>query len=294
MRRTGFLVAKESRGKAHAADRKADRSRLPVRGRRRFADTTLARAGYWKPLGGCLSEPAAQAYYRPGTDRSRSKDLSLTRLRHSPYCDGMSRMDARSAMIDAAERIVAERGLAALTLRAVQTESGQANKSAAQYHFGSRQGLLEAVIENRMRSVDDARRVLLDSLTMPTSRDLVEALVQPFADATLRRDGSCYARFLAQAIFAPELGHLIDEHLRGDSFRTVWNRLVEISPLPRNITLLRMSSVMTLMLSALAAHEGRGVPRRTVDVIVTDLVDSCLALLDGPPSTGDRREAARA
>ena len=40
-------------------------------------------------------------------------------------------------MITTAERIVAERGLTAMSLRVVQRESGQRNKSAAQYHFGS-------------------------------------------------------------------------------------------------------------------------------------------------------------
>lgn len=188
-------------------------------------------------------------------------------------------------MIDAAERMVAEQGMAALTLRAVQVASGQANKSAAQYHFGSRQGLLEAVIEHRMRAVDDARRGMLDSLSSVSMRALVVALVLPLAEATLRRDGSCFARFLAQAIFAPELGHLLDEQLRGDSFSTVWGQLVESSPLPRNITLLRMSSVLLLMLSTLAAHEGRGLPRRAIDTVVADLVDSCVALLEAPSST---------
>ncbi len=36
----------------------------------------------------------------------------------------------------AAERIVAERGMPALTLKDVQLAANQANKSAAKYHFG--------------------------------------------------------------------------------------------------------------------------------------------------------------
>ena len=91
-------------------------------------------------------------------------------------------------MIDAAERLVAERGLAALTLRDVQTEAGQANKSAAQYHFGSREGLLAAVVESRMRPAGERRRELLDTIDLdanpPTMRALVEALVLPLAEQT--------------------------------------------------------------------------------------------------------------
>ena len=47
-------------------------------------------------------------------------------------------------MIDAGERLAAERGIAAMSLREVQAAAGQRNKSAAQYHFGSRTGLIEA------------------------------------------------------------------------------------------------------------------------------------------------------
>ena len=59
---------------------------------------------------------------------------------------------AREQMIDAAERLASERGLGAMSLRDVMAEAGQRNKSAAQYHFGSREGLVEAVIEARMAS----------------------------------------------------------------------------------------------------------------------------------------------
>ena len=112
-------------------------------------------------------------------------------------------------MIDAAERLVAERGLAALTLRDVQTEAGQANKSAAQYHFGSREGLLAAVVESRMRPAGERRRELLDTIDLdanpPTMRALVEALVLPLAEQTIYREGTLYARFLVQSIFDPAM-----------------------------------------------------------------------------------------
>jgi AcrR family transcriptional regulator len=201
----------------------------------------------------------------------------------------MPKTDARTAMIDAAERIVAEQGLAALTLRDVQTEAGQANKSAAQYHFGSRQGLLEAVLEDRARPIDEERRARLEALDAPTTRQLVEALVRPLAAATLYRGASCHARFLAQAIFAPELSELMARQLRAGSAQTVWDRLVSQSRLPRNIAMLRLSSVTTLVLSALAAHEGRGLPRRAADLVITDLVDTCVGVLEAPSTVSPSR-----
>ena len=52
---------------------------------------------------------------------------------------------AREAMIRAAERLFSERGIEAVSLREVGAVAGQRNNSAAQYHFGTREGLVDAV-----------------------------------------------------------------------------------------------------------------------------------------------------
>ena len=48
-------------------------------------------------------------------------------------------------MITAARRILARDGLSALTLEAVSAEAG-VNKASTRYHFGGKQGLVEAVV----------------------------------------------------------------------------------------------------------------------------------------------------
>src|SRR5690606_16402397 len=102
----------------------------------------------------------------------------------------------------------------AMSLRVVQQESGQRNKSAAQYHFGSRDGLIEAVLATRMGAVNERRRELLDAIDRDDRelgadgdtgdrasrlRRLVEALVRPVAEQTIMVPESCWARFVVQA-----------------------------------------------------------------------------------------------
>ena len=73
-------------------------------------------------------------------------------------------------MIDAAERLVAEKGLAALTVQAVQDAAGQRNKSAVQYHFGGRDGLVRALLAARMDEPNQERTaMLLDLGSEPTT-----------------------------------------------------------------------------------------------------------------------------
>ena len=49
---------------------------------------------------------------------------------------------ARQAIVEAAERLFAERGIEAVSLRDVSAAAGQRNHSAAQYHFGDRAQLV--------------------------------------------------------------------------------------------------------------------------------------------------------
>lgn len=196
-------------------------------------------------------------------------------------------------MIDAAERIVAERGLSALTLRQVQLAAGQSNKSAAQYHFGSRDGLVTAILEDRTESVERRRRQLLDRSASPNPRDLVEALVTPLAERILGSPGSTYGRFLAQAMLDPELAGLIGAHL-AQGFFEVQQRLRATSPLPADVAAWRVNSLAGYVVGALAAAEAHAPANAAhamdppvalaAEAITTSLVDACHSILTGPHS----------
>jgi AcrR family transcriptional regulator len=64
--------------------------------------------------------------------------------------------DTRDRILDAAERLFAERGFAATSLRALTQEAG-VHLAAANYHFGSKRELLRTVIERRVGGVNEER-----------------------------------------------------------------------------------------------------------------------------------------
>lgn len=194
--------------------------------------------------------------------------------------------NSRQAMIDAAERIVAERGMTALTLKDVQDAAGQANKSAAKYHFGSREGLIDAIVEARMTPANLRRQEMLDeidaSASAPTARQAVEALILPLAAETLKREGSFYARFLVQVTNDPALAEFVQKHLSAESFRRVRDLIVGLARAPHDVAGWRVVSIINLSLVTLARWEKHERTEGRTEAIVSDLVDTCVAVLEAP------------
>ncbi|WP_459980028.1 helix-turn-helix domain-containing protein, partial [Mycobacterium avium] len=52
----------------------------------------------------------------------------------------------RLMLIEVAERLFAGRGIEAVTLKEIQQAAGQSNASVIRYHFGSRDGLIRALV----------------------------------------------------------------------------------------------------------------------------------------------------
>src|SRR5262245_66312685 len=103
----------------------------------------------------------------------------------------------RERLILAAERLFAERGIGGVSLREIGSAAGQRNNSAAQYHFDTKQGLVDAIYEYRMQSINERRLALIQQIERENRtgdlRALVAALVHPLAESL--HPGSYYARF---------------------------------------------------------------------------------------------------
>lgn len=97
----------------------------------------------------------------------------------------MATDDTKTTILDAAERLFAERGFAATSLREL-TGRANANLAAVNYHFGSKEGLAIAVLARRLGPINAERRRRLDMLaTGPTVEAIVRAFLEPvFRTAT--------------------------------------------------------------------------------------------------------------
>jgi AcrR family transcriptional regulator len=72
-------------------------------------------------------------------------------------------------ILEAAKKILSERGYSRLTLQAVEEESGEYRALVA-YYFGSKKGLVDAIIESLMDAEDEALRDHLEGIDDPEER----------------------------------------------------------------------------------------------------------------------------
>ena len=57
--------------------------------------------------------------------------------------------ETRRLLMQAAEKLIAEKGLEQVSIREILNEAGQNNTSALQYHFGNLNGLIAAIHAER-------------------------------------------------------------------------------------------------------------------------------------------------
>lgn len=104
----------------------------------------------------------------------------------------------RALLVETAERLFAERGIGAVSVRQVNKEAGL-GAAAVHYHFGSKEVLIETVVQRLgdpvVAGILDGCRRLLAQERHPTARDLVEVWAAPSIDL-LADDLSRGARWL--------------------------------------------------------------------------------------------------
>lgn len=111
-----------------------------------------------------------------------------------PVSDKSTKADkTRHDIVRAAEKLFAERGFRAMTLREV-TREAKVNLAAVNYHFGSKRALMLAVIRNRIEPINAERMQRLNALIteyapapIPLER-IFDALFRPLFEGT-KKDG---------------------------------------------------------------------------------------------------------
>jgi len=121
--------------------------------------------------------------------------------------------DARTQILRAAGRLLADKGLEGVSLREITRSAGQRNTTALQYHFGDREGLLRAHMDLHVPRVSVRRHVLLDHLVSRgdvTLREAAGILVTPLVAELQDEDGADFLQVASHLVNRSEA--LVDPH----------------------------------------------------------------------------------
>lgn len=103
----------------------------------------------------------------------------------------LTETDPKSRILDAAESLFIEQGVAGTSLRSINTAAGM-NPAAVHYHFGSKETLLLEVMRRRVDPANRQRLELLDALERDAAGEPVELeeLIASFLGPALAGDHS--------------------------------------------------------------------------------------------------------
>jgi len=210
--------------------------------------------------------------------------------------------ETQTALMHAAEKLIAAHGIENVTIRDIIAAAGQKNESALQYHFGSLAGLVEAIHQHRSLETQTRRAELLSALltrtNRPTLRELCELMVRPAFE--LARESAGFRRFV-QA-FGHELALTDASALArvssygggGDSGQRLGDLLRSALPhLDDEGYQLRMEGAVRLCAASIyhQARQRQAFRGRRAELFLNHLIDALVGLLSAPVSTETRASA---
>lgn len=123
--------------------------------------------------------------------------------------------DTKSRLLDVAEELFGENGIERVSVRDI-TEAAKANLAAINYHFGSKEELVEAVFTRRVAPVNEARLTALDEVearsqggAAPNVEDILDAFIRPAVTACRRAGkegssgGTAFAKLFGRCLTEP-------------------------------------------------------------------------------------------
>lgn len=120
--------------------------------------------------------------------------------------------DTKTRILDAAEKLFAQNGFDATSLRDITAEA-QVNLAAVNYHFQSKDSLIDAIIQRHIEPVTQKRLAMLDAAGPdPTLEQIVEAFVAP----VLQGDLTAVAPLVGRIFSTPDqfVDRVFNKHLQ--------------------------------------------------------------------------------
>jgi AcrR family transcriptional regulator len=184
--------------------------------------------------------------------------------------------ETRERLLVAATRAFAEHGVTNASLLDITRQAGQRNRGAVHYHFGSREGLLAAVLEQHAAFLAEREHRLLDVARTRPAEDLaaaLEALVRPATELSETGwSGRCYLVIVADLIADEQ--HDKDPDVQAALERSggvpVYELIAErMPPMPEEVRTERLALLTSFVLRSIG-DRARAVERGSTQRVLLD------------------------
>ena len=192
----------------------------------------------------------------------------------------------RLALLRAAERLFAEEGLDAVSLRRISVAAGQRNHSAVNYHFADKKDLINAILDRHFGPIEAGWSVAVPHLIQEGHaelRSLVSLLVRPLVAKLDDRDGGCeYILLVAELVTSRTFPILTMPATQAPGIMTLTAALMaHMESFPPELLPLRMMRFTGALYCSIADY--RRLQRMGLELdrelFVDDLIDSLVSLL---------------
>jgi len=197
--------------------------------------------------------------------------------------------DTRLALIRAAEKLFAARGVDAVSLREVSSAAGQANNSSVAYHFGSREGLIDAIFERHSTPIQEryaAQIELLERQGALSARAVAEVMVLPIVAKLDDPDGGWeYISLASQLSVHPTIPLSSRTVATTPNVARLGNALWSFATCSQSVRVFRLERLLyTLYGSVVTWHRltQAGPPPVSRVVFEQDLIDSLVQIVEHP------------
>ncbi len=207
----------------------------------------------------------------------------------------------REAIMRAAEKLIASKGLENITIREIVDAAGQKNESALQYHFQNLTGLVQAIHAIRDAQIHAMRAIEIEKLSRktaePTLRDVCKLMIGPaFLLAKSKPDFRQYVKAFGHEIALTDQSALKIVRRRGGDTDHEINRLLRsVLPSLDDAAFERRLDGAVRFIASSMYHEARrpnAFKGNQAELFFSSLIDSLAGLL-GAPESSETKAAAR-
>ncbi len=219
----------------------------------------------------------------------------------------MDTRDARSkatqtALMRAAEKLIADKGIGNASIRAIINAAGQKNESALQYHFRNLQGLISALHATRDAQIQERRAAHLNELLAntpnPSLRDICLLMVEPaFQLARTHPDFRRYIKAFGHDITVTDGPALDLVSRKGGASAQQTGRLLRaaLPHLSEPAFRRRMDGALRFISASMVHHARQKSAFRgaSSDLFLHSLIDALVGLLSAPESEATKAAGRR-